>query len=154
MLCISGGYFASMSPTDTWCNDNVFIASKLRRRRRLDVMKTLLFRRVPAGPGARFTNSFLPAIQIRWKLCLAITLLLAIRSQQFFHMPRTAVVSCAKFCSDHCIRIDVKVKRHFHRIWIAMEKPLVKRAPDCEIQGMCKPETRLIISMKVTERKT
>ena len=31
-------------------------------------------------PGARFTNSFLPAIQIRWKFRLAITLLLAIRS--------------------------------------------------------------------------
>ena len=41
----------------------------------------------------------------------------------------TAVVPCAKFCSDHCIRIEVRVKRNFHRIWIAMEKPLVKRGP-------------------------
>ena len=42
----------------------------------------------------------------------------------------TAVVPCTKFCSDHCIRIEVSVKRNFHRIWIAMEKPLVKRAPE------------------------
>ena len=38
----------------------------------------------------------------------------------------TAVVPCTKFCSDHCIRIDVRVKHNFHRIWIAMEKTLVK----------------------------
>ena len=45
---------------------------------------------IPAycGPGARFTNGFLPAIQIRWKLRLAITLLLAIRSQHSVHENR------------------------------------------------------------------
>ena len=42
----------------------------------------------------------------------------------------TAVVPCTKFCSDHCIRIELRVKRNFHRIWIAIEKPLVKRGPD------------------------
>ena len=41
----------------------------------------------------------------------------------------TAVVPCTKVCSDLCIRIEVRVKRNFHRIWITMEKPLVKRAP-------------------------
>ena len=41
----------------------------------------------------------------------------------------TAVVPCTKFCGDHCIRSEVRVKRNFHRIWITMEKPLVKRAP-------------------------
>ena len=41
----------------------------------------------------------------------------------------TAVVPCTAFCSDHCIRIEMRVKRNFHRIWIAMEKPLVKRDP-------------------------
>ena len=41
----------------------------------------------------------------------------------------TSVVPCMKFCSDHCIRIEVRVKRNFHRIRIAMEKPLVKRGP-------------------------
>ena len=43
------GSHDSFIPTDTWRNDNVFITSKRRRRRRLDVMKTLLLRRVPAG---------------------------------------------------------------------------------------------------------
>ena len=69
---------------------------------------------------ARFTNDFLPAIQIRWKLRLAVIPLLAIRSQQ-------AVVPCKKFCSYHCIWIEMRVKRNLHRIWIAMEKTLVKR---------------------------
>ena len=39
----------------------------------------------------------------------------------------TAVVTCTKFCSDHGIRVEVRVKGNFHRILIAMEKPLVKR---------------------------
>ena len=38
----------------------------------------------------------------------------------------TTVIPCTKFCSDHCIRIEVRVKLNFHRIWIAMEKTLVK----------------------------
>ena len=41
----------------------------------------------------------------------------------------TAVVPCTKLCGDHCIRIELIVKRNFHRIWIAMEKLFVKRAP-------------------------
>ena len=41
----------------------------------------------------------------------------------------TYVVPCTNFCSDHCFKIEVRVKRNFHRIWIAMEKPLVKRGP-------------------------
>ena len=41
----------------------------------------------------------------------------------------TAVVSCTKFCSDHGIRIEVSVKRNFHRIWIAIEKPLSETGP-------------------------
>ena len=32
----------------------------------------------------------------------------------------TAVAPCTQFCSDHCIRIEMRVKRKFHRIWIAM----------------------------------
>ena len=44
--------------------------------------------------GARFTNGFLPAIQIRWKLRLAITPLLAIKSQQIFAHATTAQLSC------------------------------------------------------------
>ena len=45
-------------------------------------------------PGASFTSGFLPAIQIRWKLRLAITPLLAIRSQQIFAHATTAQLSC------------------------------------------------------------
>ena len=41
----------------------------------------------------------------------------------------TTVVPCTKFCNDHCIRIELRVNRNFHRIWIAMENPLVKRWP-------------------------
>ena len=50
----------------------------------------------------------------------------------------TAAVPCTKFCSDHCIKIEVRVKQNFHRIWIAMEKPLVKRAPGviAELRGV------------------
>ena len=41
----------------------------------------------------------------------------------------TAVVPCTKFCSYLHIRIEVRVKQNFNRIWIAMENPLVKRGP-------------------------
>ena len=85
-------------------------------------------------PGARFTNDFLPAIQIRWKLPLAVIPLLAIRSQQIFAHATTAQLSCHV---QNFVAITVLesrwVKRNFHRIWIAMEKPLVKRGPDQNI---------------------
>ena len=38
----------------------------------------------------------------------------------------TAVVPCPKFPGDHCIWIEVRVKRNFLRIWIVTEKPLMK----------------------------
>ena len=34
----------------------------------------------------------------------------------------TAVVPCTKFGINHGIKVEVRVKRNFHRIWIAMEK--------------------------------
>ena len=40
-----------------------------------------------------------------------------------------AVVPCAKYCSDHLISIWMGAKWNFHRIWIVMEKLLVKWAP-------------------------
>ena len=46
------------------------------------------------GPGAHFTNGFLPAIQIRRKLCIAIIPLLAIWSQQIIAHATTAQLSC------------------------------------------------------------
>ena len=45
-------------------------------------------------PGARFTNDVLPAIQIRWKLCLAVIPLLAKRSQQISAHAMTAQLPC------------------------------------------------------------
>ena len=44
--------------------------------------------------GARFTNVILPAIQIRWKIRLAIIPLLAIRSQQIVAHATTTQLSC------------------------------------------------------------
>ena len=41
----------------------------------------------------------------------------------------TAVVPCAKFCSDHFISFWMRAKWNFHHIWIVMEKLLVKWAP-------------------------
>ena len=41
-----------------------------------------------------FTNDFLPAIEIPWKLCLAVIPLPAIRSQQIFAHAMTAQLSC------------------------------------------------------------
>ena len=35
---------------------------------------------------------------------------------------RTAVVPCAKFCSDHFIKMWMRVWWNFHHIWIVMEK--------------------------------
>ena len=56
----------------------------------------------------------------------------------------TAVVPCTKFCSDHCIRIEMRVKRNFHRIRIAMEKPLVKRGPGLQFQLWRQPGARAL----------
>ena len=73
---------------------------------------------------------FLPAIQIRWKLRLAITPLLAIRSQQIFAHAMTAQLSCHV---QNFVEITVLESR-----WewneISTEKPLVKRAPAMAIR--------------------
>ena len=61
--------------------------------------------------GACFANIFcLPAIQILWKFCLAVTPLLPIRSQLILF-----------------IRIEGRVKRNFHWIWITIRIALVKQ---------------------------
>ena len=46
-------------------------------------------------------------------------------------MPRqhTAVVAWTKFCSDHFIIIQMRVRWKFHRIWILVKKLSVKWAP-------------------------
>ena len=40
-----------------------------------------------------------------------------------------AVVACAKFCRDIIISNWIRAKWNFHRIWIVMEKSLVKWVP-------------------------
>ena len=40
------------------------------------------------------------------------------------------VVACAKFCRDMIISNWIRAKWNFHRIWIVMEKSLVKWVPD------------------------
>ena len=40
-----------------------------------------------------------------------------------------AVVACAKFCCDMVISNWIRAKWNFHRIWIVMEKSLVKWVP-------------------------
>ena len=66
----------------------------------------------------------------------------------------TAVVPCAKFCSDHCIRIEMRANRNSHRIWIAMEKPLVKRAPgfDFPVLRRCLPRGVWQMSVSVCRK--
>ena len=70
--------------------------------------------------GAHFTNNLLLIIQIQWKIWLAVTLF-------FLHMTRQhSWRALHKICSDNCIKIEVKLKRNFHQISIAMENLLVK----------------------------
>ena len=81
-------------------------------------------------PGARFTNVFCSQfISMETSTCHNSVAGHQIATNFCTCHDSTAVVPCTKFSSDHCDRIEVRVKRHFHRIWIAMQKPLVKRAP-------------------------
>ena len=64
------------NPPDTWRNDDVFSTSKRRRRRRLDVMKTLLLRCVPAGkcvpctaPESKVYRAHMGPTGPRWAPC-------------------------------------------------------------------------------------
>ena len=41
----------------------------------------------------------------------------------------STIMSCAIFCSDHFVRIKVRIKRNFYQVWIATEKLLMKWAP-------------------------
>ena len=46
-----------------------------------------------------------------------------------------AVVACAKFCRDMITSNWIKAKWNFHRIWIVMEKSLVKWVPAPYVRG-------------------
>ena len=60
-------------------------------------------------------NDFAITIQIRRKCHFA-----AYQSLLILHSS-IAVVQCAKFCSNHFIRIWMGTRLNFHRIWIAIE---------------------------------
>ena len=59
-----------------------------------------------------------------------------------------AVVSCAKYCSDHFFSIWMRAKWNFHHIWIVMEKLLVKWAPGSNNQSGTKPN--LVVKIMAT----
>ena len=46
-----------------------------------------------------------------------------------------AVVACAKFCRDIIISNWIRAKWNFHRIWIVMEKSLVKWVPGSKLES-------------------
>ena len=74
--------------------DLQFIVTMGHRRSFSSATGTLAGNYINFSTGARFTNGFLPAIQIRWKLRLAVIPLLAIRSRQIFAHATTAQLSC------------------------------------------------------------
>ena len=77
-----------------------WITSKAKFLSNFDCEQKSLVKWTPASEdnvyeaGARFTNDFLPAIQIRWKPRLAVIPLSVIRSQQIFAHATTAQLSC------------------------------------------------------------
>ena len=75
------------------------------------------------SPGAHFTDDFCLKFKQdgNLQLCLDVIEFLVIRSQQIF--AHTAVVACAKFCSDYFVRIEIRAKWNFHWILILIEKP-------------------------------
>ena len=78
--------------TNSWANNGD--AGDLRRHRAHYEVIIMVTLPTPLALGSRFTNDFLPAIQIRWKFRPAIILLLAIRSQQIVAHATTAQLSC------------------------------------------------------------
>ena len=56
----------------------------------------------------------------------------------------TAVVPCTKFCSIHCIRIEMRAKWGFHPIWVAMGEPFVIRGPGPLVSFQAYLETSLL----------
>ena len=83
------------------------------------------------GPGARFTNDFFAPNSNSMETSPCCNSVAGHQIATIFCTchDSTAVVPCRKFCHDHCIKMEMGVKRNFHGIWIAMEKPLVKRGP-------------------------
>ena len=86
----------------------------------------------PFEAGARFTNGFSIAIQIRWRFRFALTSILIQLSLQNCVHGTTAVLSwhVQKVVAILWTSNGIMARISFHRIWIAGKKTLVKRAPD------------------------
>ena len=85
---------------------------------------------LPTGTWGPFHSLSLPAIQIRWKLRLAITPLLAIKSQQIFAHATTAQLPC--HVQNFVVITVLELRWEWNEISIEFElrwKKLVKRAP-------------------------
>ena len=97
------------------------------------------------GPGARFTNDFFArnSNSMETSPCCNSVAGHQIATNFCTCHDSTAVVPCTKFCSDHSIRLEMRVKQNFHRIWNATEKPLVKRGPGQHFSAKTIPKSRL-----------
>ena len=100
------------------CNVKLLTSRNLRYFH--EYMCTTRKRRYYLWSGAHFTNNFSITIQMWWKFHFALIQI-------------WAVVACAKFCRDMITSNWIKAKWNFHRIWIVMEKPLVKWVPDVRV---------------------
>ena len=87
------------------------------------------------GPGTHFTNNFFITIQMRWKFHFTLIQIFMKWSLQNFSHDTTAVLSwhVQNFLWYH--NNWITTKWNFHRIWIVIEKSLMK----------CVPESRLTI---------
>ena len=75
-------------------------------------------------------NTYSITIQILWKILFTkISLLVKTSPQIYIYHDSTAVVSCAKVCSDQFPRIWIRAKWNYRHIWIVMEKLLIKCLP-------------------------
>ena len=100
------------------------------------ITRVLFLMDIKTGHGAHFMNDIYSiVIQIRWKNGFTIVSFYdTIFSQIFAHATAawhdsTAVVSCAKFHSDHFTTIWMRTYWDLQRIWTTIEKSFVKRAP-------------------------
>ena len=87
-------------------------------------------KRIKARTGARFNSNSMDIL-----LCCNTVTIHPIGTILCTCHDSRAVVACVRFYRDHCIRI-VKAKRNSYRIWIVMEKPLVKRTHVCKLREM------------------
>ena len=97
----------------------------------LQISSMLYSRNTAFDSGAHFTNNFSITIQMWWKFHFAPIQILIKWSLQYLAHGTTAGLSwhVPNFFCDMVISNWIRAKWNFHRIWIVMEKSLVKWAP-------------------------